>query len=593
MKPEAVLVEESNTTDRFRDYFDTHFPSANYPQETWIENANESKLPLARMLGLPHANGGLVFKLIQAPGEHQLDYNVKSNLEAMIRRAEGLVGSSEAFSWAAMDVDLDSLTYKNKKGKRQKLLRRLRKLPLSEQEKAFNNLKTILGYLYQHFDPLPDGNMPFEKMWPKLGDKLKAQPVVLLTPDPLMILGSGLFKNTGSCHRPGGEYELGPFTYAQDEHTLAAFVFDSLDYKALTPEALFTPYTESQWRSQDSPCGRALGRALYYVHDPNSYRSHDEAQGELILNANFTADTSSVVEGGKLAYFVQSRSYGIMNDAIHKEVRHVLEEKLRTHKGIPSTPWKLLTAGSISLVAPSFTYTDGSHFVGKYIQVDSNNNSVALDLESVPEIGLETPECPCCGGDIEDCGCLSSRTCCCNCGEPVHENDDYRDDDGNAYCEECFFESYSYCDYCGEVTNREDIVCIQTPRGEDYWCEDCAYRRATQCDECGEYIHDSFGSMTELVGDTNRVVCDSCYESIGGRCDRCNDPFHYRDLKEHDGDCYCEYCLEEVEKEEEESELELESESDSEENALPLTGEATVDLEVRSDLSVPQEAAAL
>lgn len=58
---------------------------------------------------------------------------------------------------------------------------------------------------------------------------------------------------------------------------------------------------------------------------------------------------------------------------------------------------------------------------------------------------------------------------CRDCGRGLSFDDAYTDDEGNTYCDSCFYERYEYCERCGHVHYREDIYYA---RGR-YLCYHC------------------------------------------------------------------------------------------------------------------------
>ena len=60
---------------------------------------------------------------------------------------------------------------------------------------------------------------------------------------------------------------------------------------------------------------------------------------------------------------------------------------------------------------------------------------------------------------------------CYNCDDLIHNNDSsYSDNDGEYYCESCYYDRYGSCDSCGEETYNDEQV--EQPNG-DWYCNDC------------------------------------------------------------------------------------------------------------------------
>ncbi len=589
-----IVSPTTGIRDRLEAYTDIHFSGVhayNNVLDDWADQAYASKSQLGDMLGLPGPDSGLLF-----PSEDFVLSNEQATyLFRMVYNAEMRVDDDENnVEWVNLEqfnFDLPTLTYKNGKGKQQKLLRQLRKAPQSNQEMAFQSLCRLIDYPSENILPDEEGNYPFEKFWPKLGDLLKAKNMILVTPDPVMLLGSGMFKNTQSCHRPGGEYEKGPFTYAFDSHTIGAYILSASDVEGTSDDALLTPYREYAWKPDNKLCARVLGRAMYHVHDPHSYRLADvTGQMELIKNANFVPDLSSCRLGGKLAYVVQTKSYGVMNDALKKEARHVITKCLRESKGIPVIPWKSVEHANCCITCPDFTYQDSDAFVGKYIQVDKDDNSV--ELESMPEISLGEVPCPFCNdSDIGDCDCVGRSDYCsnCNCGLNTEVDSCDWDADGNLYCSDCFYEAYSICENCDEAYPAGTGEQVHTRNSHqnnysEHWCEHCCSNHATSCHECDFVASDNSELLVVVQHRHGEVsLCNSCYEEISVTCVSCDIECYPHMITEHDGGDYCEGCMQAIEEEEEEAREEAEKLDDSttaftpkEIHGCPTRSEATL-----------------
>ncbi len=553
-----IVATPQTLSDRITQYSADHFEVnlLKTNADRWAGYANEKKAHLAKMLGLPHPNSGLLLTSQSKGVTEELENSLKGMVKRLEKANRG-AGDPEV-SLGMITLETEKLTYTVEGNKKQKkLLRQLRKAPTATQRECFISLCHIVGLPHVGHETRPDdeGGYPFEKYWAKLGDIIKSKLTLLITPDPVMLLGSGMFKNSGSCHRPGHEYELGPFTYATDSHSLAAFVFSDVELKNLSEEALFTPYNVDYWVSENSDCGRAIGRAMYYVHNAESYRVHTESQLELIQNVNFGPDPHSIEEGGKFAYFIQSRNYGTITPEQQKEARHLIGRRLREHKGIPPLAWK--TASHCPVEASRITYLDTSEFAARYIQTDAVGESVGVSVGDIPVINLEEPLCPRCFSDVADCGCFGGTEKCENCGTRINtETDSYECEDGYYYCSECYWEEHFICEKCDSVEISDECRIVITNRGyNSSWCSYCAENRADMCESCSTYFENGTG-YTNVLDDNGNLLnfCSECGNDKVGYCDSCGDAF-LADLLEYDnvsGNTYCAECLENMKPEEEE-----------------------------------------
>lgn len=62
-----------------------------------------------------------------------------------------------------------------------------------------------------------------------------------------------------------------------------------------------------------------------------------------------------------------------------------------------------------------------------------------------------------------------SRISCEECGDPVHEDELYTNDEGYCYCEHCYYELHSRCDITGEEVPSSDIGEVYTSQSRHYW----------------------------------------------------------------------------------------------------------------------------
>ncbi len=125
---------------------------------------------------------------------------------------------------------------------------------------------------------------------------------------------------------------------------------------------------------------------------------------------------------------------------------------------------------------------------------------------------------------------------CENCGDCLHEDDTYSDDNGNIYCEYCFNENFIYCPDCEDVTRSTDTVYIQDK--EICICQHCADKNYYRCETCNEYR--TLDSMK--IFDDN-PYCENCFDEIADCCEDCNEAFYTEDLTTvGDSDPLCEDC---------------------------------------------------
>ena len=135
--------------------------------------------------------------------------------------------------------------------------------------------------------------------------------------------------------------------------------------------------------------------------------------------------------------------------------------------------------------------------------------------------------------DLEWEGCEA----CAECGCSIDLDESYPDPDGRAICEDCYCNSYSSCDRCGETFSHESIVECHG-RHAAYLCEHCAGREGFEpCRDC-EHWHQCSARTID-----DEPLCDSCAEDWS-YCDGCG--FCAQDAAEFSGEYLCSGCLDQV-----------------------------------------------
>lgn len=164
--------------------------------------------------------------------------------------------------------------------------------------------------------------------------------------------------------------------------------------------------------------------------------------------------------------------------------------------------------------------------------------------------------------------CRKTHKMVCGCGS----EEIYIVVNGRAYCKECAFKEFSFCEDCGALERRYNLHEFD----ERYLCDDCMERNGDyeRCEDCGEY-HDrdnmyyveNYGWVCEYCyndgpyytcdhcgdcyreDDIERVggnyVCPSCLDEYYYRCDRCDEYVYQEDAEWVGDECYCSDCIEE------------------------------------------------
>ena len=135
--------------------------------------------------------------------------------------------------------------------------------------------------------------------------------------------------------------------------------------------------------------------------------------------------------------------------------------------------------------------------------------------------------CPVTGDEYSDYGSMTSlgeyRVHCEYCGVGLDEDDAYYDEEGNAYCSDCWNEHFTMCDCCGEWFRNEDVT--ETQHGE-FVCDRCRDRHYVQCCECGEWVPED-DAIYDVDGNW---YCEDCAEDNLTRCDDCGEYYHNDDI---------------------------------------------------------------
>lgn len=127
------------------------------------------------------------------------------------------------------------------------------------------------------------------------------------------------------------------------------------------------------------------------------------------------------------------------------------------------------------------------------------------------------------------------RVCSC-CGCEIEDGEEFREVDGEIYCEECFDDEFVTCEDCGELIRRDDSYWVDG--GGYYICEGCYENNYFTCEDCGEIHHNDERSITA----NGNYICDNCRDNNYYYCNECDEWVYYEDWNS-DYDC-CNSCAE-------------------------------------------------
>lgn len=123
-------------------------------------------------------------------------------------------------------------------------------------------------------------------------------------------------------------------------------------------------------------------------------------------------------------------------------------------------------------------------------------------------------------------------------GDPVIIIDDYLETVAVALTPGSFYDTYTWCDLCGDLHRLDEGVFVD----ETALCPDCADDNVYHCEGCGEYH--LARNMVRIEG-TYDYVCEdwSCMDRAGvDRCEDCGCFFYGHELTVVRGGRYCEDC---------------------------------------------------
>jgi len=105
---------------------------------------------------------------------------------------------------------------------------------------------------------------------------------------------------------------------------------------------------------------------------------------------------------------------------------------------------------------------------------------------------------------------------CNNCETKLNDRNRYEDDNGTAFCEDCYYKFYSSCNECGETVSADDILSHR----DRIYCRDCHTNKFTACSGCNEtMLRDS------AVSHNNHDYCNYCSNDAFSICESCSENY--------------------------------------------------------------------
>jgi hypothetical protein len=106
-------------------------------------------------------------------------------------------------------------------------------------------------------------------------------------------------------------------------------------------------------------------------------------------------------------------------------------------------------------------------------------------------------------GAQSTCGATYHMYICVACEDSVASSNVHNGRDGEAYCPQCFSETFTYCAGCGEYWDQDHVQWVDCV--DRYLCEDCRIEWVFECELC-EITYPT----CEAVSGT--YICASCEE---------------------------------------------------------------------------------
>lgn len=129
---------------------------------------------------------------------------------------------------------------------------------------------------------------------------------------------------------------------------------------------------------------------------------------------------------------------------------------------------------------------------------------------------------------------------CYECGQELGTH--YMEYEGEFYCEDCFYDNYIYCDECGNIEHRDNVMYLENY--EICVCESCLQAGFTQCNDCENYIRDDEIYLAHDCYNDDIHVCEDCLNNYH-YCEGCGGYYHECCVHFMDYDTYCDDCYEE------------------------------------------------
>ena len=157
-----------------------------------------------------------------------------------------------------------------------------------------------------------------------------------------------------------------------------------------------------------------------------------------------------------------------------------------------------------------------------------------------------------CSGDGDCLRCCElgpyavPRQSCYCCDRPLDDDDHHRNDCGDHYCGDCYYEHYAQCDCCGVETPHDDTR--STPDYETF-CESCYCDAFADCHCCCDVVHHDDVTIARIQAPAYRggriyeeTVCHSCADEHAPVCVKCDQRYVIATMVSTFDGMVCEDC---------------------------------------------------
>ena len=125
---------------------------------------------------------------------------------------------------------------------------------------------------------------------------------------------------------------------------------------------------------------------------------------------------------------------------------------------------------------------------------------------------------------------------CSNCQCEI-ENEQYVGEEGDIFCEKCFYDFYCTCDICGDVVKLSDSYYSDLELKT--YCLKCKEVELDFCEDCGDELDEN----SVFCPSDGEAFCENCFYQRYDYCSYCGEPFEIDELSYIENEGYrCNSC---------------------------------------------------